>query len=279
MDLGGGGGPTSVAASWPTGHLLSASVYSPRDEAVAAGDSIAFMSDSVTPAPATAVLRTLDDPDYRAGVVDLLSVIAYGELSGAFATVDDASRAPRLDHKLALARMARMDFDHYEELAARLREIGAEPESSMEPFTAAIDEWHRRTPPADWYEGLMKAYAGSAIANDFYAEIARYVDLETRALVERAVGADEQDAFVKQVLAEAIAQDPRLGSRLALWGRRLVGEALSQAQRVAASHDALTALLVDDGSGVGADLAELTRMFERLTTNHSERMQALGLTA
>ena len=30
---------------------------------------------------------------------------------------------------------------------------------------------------------------------------------------------------------------------------------------------------------VGADLAELTRMFERLTTNHSERMQALGLTA
>ena len=159
------------------------------------------------------------------------------------------------------------------------RELGASPEKTMEPFAASFDEWHRRTPPADWYEGLMKAYAGSAIANDFYAEIARYVDLETRALVERAVGADEQDAFVKQVLAEAIAQDPRLGSRLALWGRRLVGEALSQAQRVAASHDALTALLVDDGSGVGADLAELTRMFERLTTNHSERMQALGLTA
>lgn len=237
------------------------------------------MSDPVTPEAAPALVRDLEEPAYRAGVVDLLSVIAYGELSGAFATVHDASRAPRLDHKLALARMARLDFDHYEELATRLRELGAEPEVSMEPFTAAIDEWHRRTPPADWYEGLMKAYAGSAIANDFYSEIARYVDPQTRALVERSVESGEQDTFVKDVLAEAIAEDPRLGSRLALWGRRLVGEALSQAQRVAASHDALTALLVDDGSGVGADLAELTRMFERLTTNHTSRMQALGLTA
>ena len=125
----------------------------------------------------------------------------------------------------------------------------------------------------------MKAYAGAAIATDFYSEIARYVDPETRSLVERAVDSDEQDAFIMSVLSDAIAADPRVGSRLALWGRRLVGEALSQAQRVAATHDGLTALLVDDGSGVGADLAELTRMFERLTSDHTRRMEALGLTA
>ncbi|AIF40328.1 hypothetical protein HX89_04475 [Dermacoccus nishinomiyaensis] len=235
------------------------------------------MSEPVTPDPSPS--RTIEDETYRAGVIDLLSVIAYGELSGAFATVADAARAPRLDHKLALARMARGDFDHYEQLAGRLRDLGVEPEDSMEPFTAAIDEWHRRTPPADWYEGLMKAYAGAAIATDFYSEIARYVDPETRSLVERAVDSDEQDAFIMSVLSDAIAADPRVGSRLALWGRRLVGEALSQAQRVAATHDGLTALLVDDGSGVGADLAELTRMFERLTSNHTRRMEALGLTA
>ena len=200
------------------------------------------MSEPVTPDPSPS--RTIEDETYRAGVIDLLSVIAYGELSGAFATVADAARAPRLDHKLALARMARGDFDHYEQLAGRLRDLGVEPEDSMEPFTAAIDEWHRRTPPADWYEGLMKAYAGAAIATDFYSEIARYVDPETRSLVERAVDSDEQDAFIMSVLSDAIAADPRVGSRLALWGRRLVGEALSQAQRVAATHDGLTALLV-----------------------------------
>lgn len=240
------------------------------------------MSEPATPdvtSARTAPVRTVEDPSYRAGVIDLLSVIAYGELSGAFATVADAARAPRLDQKLALARMARGDFDHFEQLSTRLRDLGAEPETSMQPFTAAIDEWHRRTPPADWYEGLMKAYAGAAIARDFYGEVARYVDPETRTLVEHTVDTDEQDAFIVDVLREAITTDPRIGSRLALWGRRLVGEALSQAQRVAANHDGLTSLLVDDGSGVGADLAELTRMFERLTSNHTRRMEALGLTA
>ena len=70
----------------------------------------------------------------------------------------------------------------------------------------------------------------------------------------------------------AIEADPRLAGRLALWGRRLVGEALSQAQRVAAERDALAALLVGGMSHRGADLAEVGRMFARLTENHTRRM-------
>ncbi len=77
----------------------------------------------------------------------------------------------------------------------------------------------------------------------------------------------------------ATAADPSVSGRLALWGRRLVGEALSQAQQVAAERDALTSLLVGGGSFPGADLAELARMFARLTDEHTVRMQRLGLTA
>jgi len=57
-----------------------------------------------------------------------------------------------------------------------------------------------------------------------------------------------------------------------------VGEALSQAQQVAAERDALTTLLVGGGTIPGADLAELARMFARLTDAHTKRMQRLGLT-
>jgi hypothetical protein len=80
----------------------------------------------------------------------------------------------------------------------------------------------------------------------------------------------------------AIAADPRVAGRLALWGRRLVGEALSQAQLVAAERDSLSALLVGgvDRPGVQrADLAEIGRMFARLTEAHTKRMAALGLSA
>jgi hypothetical protein len=77
----------------------------------------------------------------------------------------------------------------------------------------------------------------------------------------------------------AINDDPRNGGRLALWGRRLVGEALSQAQRVAAERDALSTLLVGGVERPGADLAEIGRMLARLTDNHARRMAALGLAA
>ena len=69
-----------------------------------------------------------------------------------------------------------------------------------------------------------------------------------------------------------IAADPPLGGRLALWGRRLMGEALTQAQRVAAERDSLSALLAGGVDRPGLDLAAIGRMFTRLTERHAERM-------
>ena len=76
---------------------------------------------------------------------------------------------------------------------------------------------------------------------------------------------------------KAIPADHRVGGRLALWGRRLMGEALTQAQRVAAERDALSALLAGGVDRPGMDLAAIGRMFTRLTENHAARMDALGL--
>jgi hypothetical protein len=58
-----------------------------------------------------------------------------------------------------------------------------------------------------------------------------------------------------------------------------MGEALSQAQRVAAERDALSALLAGGVDRPGMDLAAIGRLFTRLTDNHSKRMETLGLSA
>jgi ferritin-like protein len=230
-----------------------------------------------------AVGPTLDDVAYRAAVVDLLGVLAYGELSAFVRLAADAALAPTISDEAQLAEMAVAEFRHFTRLRDRLAELGVDPEAAMAPFVAAIDGFHESTAPADWLEGLMKAYVGDGVGIDFYREVARFLDADTQALVLDVLADTGHSAFVVATVREAIAADQRVAGRLALWGRRLMGEMLSQAQRTAAERDALSNLLVGGIGGEvvmpGFDLAEIGRMFARLTEEHTRRMRALGLSA
>jgi len=217
------------------------------------------------------------DPAYREAVVDLLAVIAYGEITAFERLAEDAKLAPSLEDKVALAAMAAAELAKVAPLRERILELGGEPFAAMAPFRSAVDLFHAHTSPSDWSEGLVKAYVGDGLANDFYREIAAYLDPETRDLVVSSVDTAGNSAFVVEKVLEAIKADPRLRGRLALWGRRLMGEALTQAQRVAAERDALTALLAGGVDRPGLDLAAIGRMFTRLTERHAERMAELGL--
>jgi hypothetical protein len=221
----------------------------------------------------------LADPAYREAVVDLLAVIAYGELSAFERLVEDAKLAPSLEDKLALAQMAGAELAKVQPLIDRITQLGGDAFASMAPFHEALDQFHAHTAPADWYEGLVKAYVGDSLARDFYREIAAYLDPDTRDLVVSSVVEGQHAALAVERIRTAIAAEPPLGGRLALWGRRIMGEALIQAQRVAAERDALTAFLVGGVDRPGMDLAALGRMFTRLTERHSERMAELGLDA
>ncbi len=217
------------------------------------------------------------DPGYRAAVLDLLGALAYGELSAFERLAEDAKLAPDLADKAALARMASAEFPHYQRLHDRLAEIGADPQEAMRPFVEPLELFHRMTAPSDWLEGLVKAYVGDAIATDFYREVAVRLDDDTRDLVLGVMSDTGHAQFAVDKVREAIAADPRAGGRLALWGRRLMGEALSQAQRVVAERDALSNMLVGGVQVQGFDLVEVGKMFNRITEAHTKRMAALGL--
>jgi hypothetical protein len=221
----------------------------------------------------------LQDPTYRHAVVDLLGAIAYGELSAFERLAEDAQMAPSLEDKAALAAMASAEFTHFACLRDRLAELGADAVGAMVPFQASVDAFHTHTAPADWLESLVKAYVGDGLAADFYREIAAFVDTDTRALVLETLDDTGHSDFAVDRVRRAIEKDPRVAGRLALWARRLMGEALSQAQRVAAERDALSALLAGGVDRPGMDLAAIGRMFARLTENHTKRMGALGLQA
>jgi hypothetical protein len=219
------------------------------------------------------------DPDYRAAVVDLLAVLAYGELSAFVRLAADAAMAPTVADQAAMGSLAVVELGHFHKLRDRLIELGADPEAAIEPFRDPLDSFHASTAPNSWLEGLVKAYVGDGLGADFYRSIAEYLDADTKALVAEVLGDLGHNEFVVEHVRAAIAADPRVAGRLALWGRRLVGEALSQAQRVAAERDSLTVLFIGSDQREGIGLGGIGAIFNQLMTNHSERMHSMGLSA
>ena len=214
-------------------------------------------------------------PPDSSAVVDLLGVLAYAELTAFDRLAEDARLAPTLTGRAALAKMAAAEIAHHARLTERLTALGVDPATAMAPFVRALDAFHEGTRPSNWLEGLVKAYVGDGIAADFYREISGALDEATRALVLDVLSDTGHAEFVVLQVRAAIAADPSVAGRLALWARRLVGEAISQAQRVAADRDALIMLLVR-GSG---DLAGISALIKRITAAHADRLTALGLSA
>ncbi len=220
--------------------------------------------------------RELTDPQYREAVIDLLGAMAYGELQAFERLAGDAPMAPDFYNRAAMAEMAVAEFCHFKMLRARLLDLGADPDVAMAPFVEAIDGFHASTTPNDWLESLVKAYVGDGIATDFYREVAQFLDPQTRDLINEVCADLGHSKFVVDAVQYCVAEDPKVAGRLALWGRRLMGEAIAQSQRVATQREALIDLVL---GGLGPDLAAVTRMFADLTEAHTERMKSLGLEA
>jgi hypothetical protein len=221
----------------------------------------------------------LDDPTYREAVVDLLGLITYGELTAFERLAGDCAMAPALADKASLAALACEELHHYQRLREYVVELSADPDAAMAPYVGRLNAWHESTAPSDWLEGLMKAYVGDGVAQDFYREIAQYLDDRTRTVVVDVLGDSRHAEFARERLLAAIDADPKLSGRLALWGRRLMGEALSQAQAVAAEAQSLEGLFIGTPERPGVGLDGLADIFKTIETRHTERMTALGLHA
>jgi len=206
-------------------------------------------------------------------VIDLLGALAYGELSAFDHLADDAGLAPTLTARAQMSAMAATEFGHYQRLADRLIALGADPDAAISPFVAALESYHSITQPSTWPESVVKAYVGDGLAADFYREVSEFVADGTGELIRDVLTDAGRAEFAVREVAAAVAEQPAIAGRLALWGRRLVGEAISQTQHVLADRDSLMLLLVE-GTG---DLSGVAALITRLTDRHEERMVALGL--
>jgi hypothetical protein len=211
--------------------------------------------------------------DRTDAVVDLLGMLAYGELLAFDRMAADARLAPDLSRRAVLSEMAGSEIANYGRITTRLHAVGADPAVAMEPFRVPLDDYHDQTEPNDWLEALTKAFVGRGITDDFVREIAQRLGASDRLLVLELLHDSRYVEYAAAEIRSALAADPRVGHRLSMWARRLVGEGLRQAQRVAAAREKITELLIDDSG----DLTGAADLLRRLTEAHTDRMVAIGL--
>jgi tRNA-(MS[2]IO[6]A)-hydroxylase (MiaE)-like len=207
------------------------------------------------------------------GVDKLFALLAYGEVAAFYRLTDEARMAPNMRGRIAMASMAAAEMQHFEMLRDALAARGIDVEQVMSGYVSALENYHRLTTPSTWLEALVKTYIGDALAADFYREIADVLPDEVADVVRGVLSETGHSQFVVAEVRAAVVSSARQRNRLTLWARRLLGEAITQAQYVLAEHDELADLVVSGTGGLG----HITEFFDRLQRTHADRMSELGL--
>ncbi|MDL9936782.1 ferritin-like fold-containing protein [Gordonia sp. ABSL1-1] len=221
---------------------------------------------SETPQPFTV------DPDDPA-IVKLFAVLLAGEFTAFYRLMDESAMAPDVPSQVAIARMAGSEIAHFEKLAERVSAAGMDPAEAVTRYRSVFDQYHDVTTPKTWLEALVKAYVGDGLAADFYSELAGVLPADAQALVAEVMAATDSSHFARDQVRAALAVRPELASPLTLWGRRLLGEAITHAQWVLAAEEEVTDLLFRGATS----LQGVATFFDAVADRHAQRMSDLGL--
>ncbi len=220
--------------------------------------------------------------------LELLGLIAHIEGNSFLQVSLAASAAPDPAQRLRLSRVAGRALDRQEAMLQCMTDHGlpaADAEERMYAFGGTFDDYNARTDPSTMWESLLKEYVGQGVADDFCRIIARRLDPRTREVVTTVLDGSMTSDSAVETLAHAAGSDEVLSSRLALWGRRLVGEALSMVQVLIHERPALEHLVAATVAETFADEPDKTPadsnawLFAQLTAQHTRRMSRLGLAA
>ncbi len=173
--------------------------------------------------------------------------------------------APTLSGRLVTGVLATTALERHRSIVAEIEQMGQDPAELMAPHRQAIDRFLERTSGADWYESMLTGYVTAGILNDLFANLLRSLPADVRQRLRTVFDSREAAAVVEELSAR-IDEEPQVASRLAMWGRRLVGDTLLVARSALASH-------------AREDQERLEPVWTELIAAHTRRMDALGLTA
>ncbi|MEO7016086.1 MAG: ferritin-like fold-containing protein [Leifsonia sp.] len=196
------------------------------------------------------------------GQTAYLQLEAFETLSRVVGEVDD------LDSKERVAAAAGASLSKHQGIVAELRRRGDDPAEVMQAFADEIEGFTGLTKGSDWQETLLAVLVTGGLLDDFFIRLAAGLPGDIGPRIAHLLDSDGGQEGIVDVLRGEIGADSRLASRLAMWGRRLVGDTLLVAR---------SALHLS--GNVATDEERIEPIFTELIAAHTRRMDALGLTA
>ncbi|HWL00771.1 MAG TPA: ferritin-like fold-containing protein [Microbacteriaceae bacterium] len=176
--------------------------------------------------------------------------------------------APTTRAKAVLAAATSASLARHSSIIAELAALGVDAGEAMERHRAVVDRFQRLTQGNDWTETALTCHLAGGFLDDLFAALAEGLPAELAERVRAAYRPRPADAEFVALLSAAMSENPRLAPRLALWGRRILGDALLVAR------DALNL-----GRGDVREEQRVEPAFSELIAQHTRRMDALGLSA
>ena len=173
--------------------------------------------------------------------------------------------APSLADRMGVAEVIAQRHGRYRELLDRFGEAG-DPRPAMAAAAPALDDARRRVESTDWWEALAATLLGAALTDELFeilvggpigAAAAAAAEPERIGEASAGVDANADEEWAARRLRAALAEDAVLAARIAMWGRRLVGEAIVLAREFG-----------------GERYPELA---DKLAVSHARRLEDLGL--
>jgi hypothetical protein len=203
-------------------------------------------------------------PELRA----FLGRFAYLELAAFEALSGVVRDAPGLIEKEAVSIVAGESLDRHQRLTSEILRDGGDPSVVMQPFTAEIDAFRHSITGGSWYESVLSIYLTDGMLADVAETVSAHLPRGYRSRVSEVLEAANGSEILVETLRTGLAADPQRAARLALWGRRIVGDVLLQARAS-----------LQNGVSKGDFEVTIAPVLAELIAAHTRRMYSLGLTA
>lgn len=199
---------------------------------------------------------------------DFLGRFAYLELAAFQAMADTVDEAPGIVEKQAAAAAAGQALNAHLRLAGEIETSGGEASALMSACAPDVDRFREAIAGGTWYEAVLSCYLADGIITDVAAALAAALPRGYRERVTDTLADGDRSDMLVETLRSGLAANPEQAPRLALWGRRIVGEVLLQARA-----------LLRPATSPGDFEVTVEPILTELIAAHTRRMYGLGLTA